>query len=59
MELQLHPVSSPSLLGNIYIGMVDRVLPEIGGALYQYRSSPLLLLSVGREEGKAGTSARR
>jgi ribonuclease G len=32
VEMQVHPVSSRSLLGNIYIGMVDRVLPEIKGA---------------------------
>lgn len=54
MELQLHPVSSPSLLGNIYIGMVDRVLPEIGGAFINIAPHLSCYYPLAERKGKPG-----
>jgi ribonuclease G len=51
VELQLHPVSSPSLLGNIYIGMVEKVLPEIKGAFVKIQPDMPCYYSL---EEKAG-----
>lgn len=51
-ELQIHPVSSPSVLGNIYIGMVDKVLPEIKGAFVNIQPNISCYYSLDEWAGK-------
>ncbi|WP_411335395.1 ribonuclease E/G [Ruminococcus gauvreauii] len=56
VELQVHPCEDDTILGNIYIGKVNKVMPEIKGAFVDIKPNVPCYLSL-EEAGMEGLRA--
>ena len=52
LELQVHPSGDETILGNIYVGKVNKIMPEIRGAFIDIRPNFSCYFSLDENDGK-------